>query len=72
VQVLSLWREWWPDENHLFYRRNETIRHLKLTFDAERPPPPHHVRQNLPMAAEEKGEYFKNLLGCLFRFKGGV
>ncbi|MGB3861982.1 MAG: hypothetical protein WA915_07835 [Candidatus Aminicenantaceae bacterium] len=32
------------------------IRHLELTFEAERPPPPH--QQELLMAAEEKGEYF--------------
>jgi len=23
------------------------IRHLELTFEAERPPPPHHVQQEL-------------------------
>ena len=34
------------------------IRHLKLTFEAERPPPPNVVQQDLLMAAEEKGEYF--------------
>jgi len=34
------------------------IRHLKLTFEAERPPPPHVVQQDPLMAAEEKGEYF--------------
>ena len=34
------------------------IRHLKLTFEAERPPPPHNVQQKLMMAAEESGEYF--------------
>jgi hypothetical protein len=34
------------------------IAHLKLTFLAERPPPPHHVQQELPMAAEERDEYF--------------
>ena len=32
------------------------IRHLELTFEAERPPPPH--QQELLMAAEEKGKYF--------------
>ncbi len=32
------------------------IRHLELTFEAERPPPPH--QQELLMAAEEQGEYF--------------
>jgi hypothetical protein len=34
------------------------IAHLKLTFLAERPPPPHHVQPELLMAAEEMGEYF--------------
>jgi len=34
------------------------IRYLKLTFEAERPPPPHNVQQELLMAAEESGEYF--------------
>ena len=34
------------------------IAHLKLTFEAERPPPPHNVQQELLMAAEEMGEYF--------------
>ena len=34
------------------------IRHLELTFEAERPPPPHQVQQDLLMAAEESGEYF--------------
>jgi len=34
------------------------IRHLELTFKAERPPPPYVVQQELLMAAEERGEYF--------------
>ena len=34
------------------------IAHLKLTFEAERPPPPHIVQKQLLMAAEESGEYF--------------
>jgi hypothetical protein len=34
------------------------IRHLEPTFEAERPPPPHVVQQELLMVAEEKGEYF--------------
>jgi len=34
------------------------IRHLKLTFHAERPPPPQVVQQELLMATEESGEYF--------------
>ena len=34
------------------------IRHLELTFEAERPPPPQVVQQEFLMAAEEMGEYF--------------
>jgi len=34
------------------------IRHLELTFEAERPPPPRALQQDLLMAAEEQGEYF--------------
>ncbi len=37
---------------------DKIIDHLKLTFMAERPPPPQRVRQELLMAAEERGEYF--------------
>ena len=32
------------------------IGHLELTFEAERPPPPRVVQQDLLMAAEESGE----------------
>jgi len=34
------------------------INHLKLTFMAERPPPPHLVYQEFLMAAETGAEYF--------------
>jgi hypothetical protein len=34
------------------------INHLKLSFVAERPPPPHLVYQEFLMAAEAGGEYF--------------
>ncbi len=34
------------------------IRYLELTFEAERPPPPHNVQQELLMAAEERKDYF--------------
>ena len=34
------------------------IQHLKLTFVAERPPPPHIVSQEFLMAAETGAEYF--------------
>jgi hypothetical protein len=33
------------------------IRHLKLTFAAEKPPPTHVFEQTALMAAEENGEY---------------
>jgi len=36
---------------------DKIIRHLELTFDAEHPPPPRNVQQELLMAAEEIGEY---------------
>ena len=36
---------------------NRIIRHLKLTFEAERPPP-RVVQQDLLIAAEESEEYF--------------
>ena len=35
---------------------DKIIRHLELTFEAERPPPPRVVQQKLLMAAEEMGE----------------
>ena len=34
------------------------IRHLELTFEAERLPQPHNVRHELLMASEESGKYF--------------
>jgi hypothetical protein len=34
------------------------IRHLELTFEAERPPPPHHIQQELLTGAEEREDYF--------------
>jgi len=34
------------------------IDHLKLTFVADKPPPPHSAYQELLMAAETGGEYF--------------
>jgi len=37
---------------------DKIIRHLKLTFYAERSPPPQVVQQELLMAAEEREEYF--------------
>ena len=38
---------------------DKIIDHLKFTFMAERPPPSQIVQQELLMAAEEKGEYFR-------------
>jgi hypothetical protein len=37
---------------------NKIISHLKLTFEAARPPPPHKVQQELLMTAEESRQYF--------------
>ena len=34
------------------------IRHLELTYEAERPLPPQHFQQDLLMAVGESGEYF--------------
>ena len=34
------------------------IAHLKLTFEAERPPPPQVAQYELLMAAKEREEYF--------------
>lgn len=42
-------------EDHVVIDR--IINHLKLTFFAERPPPPHIVQQELLMATEERMEY---------------
>jgi hypothetical protein len=36
---------------------DRTIRHLELTFVAEKPPPAHAFEQAAMMAAEESGEY---------------
>ncbi len=36
---------------------DKIIRHLKLTFHAERPPPPQIVQYELMMPAEAMGEY---------------
>jgi len=37
---------------------DKIIDHLKLSFIAERPPPPQVLQHELLMAAEEKREYF--------------
>jgi len=37
---------------------DKIIDHLKLTFMAERPPPPQVLQHELRMTAEERGEYF--------------
>ena len=34
------------------------IYHLKLNFEAERPPPPYNIQHELLMVTEESGEYF--------------
>lgn len=44
------------------------IAHLELTFETGRPPPSHHVQQELRIAAEEMEEYLWASAGvfCLF------
>ena len=37
---------------------DKIIKHLKLGFKPERPPPPQVLQQELLMAAEERGDYF--------------
>jgi len=37
---------------------DKIIKHLKLSFIAERPPPPQVLHQELLIAAEERGKYF--------------
>ena len=37
---------------------DKIIKHLKLSFHAERPPPPQVLQHELLMADEERGEYF--------------
>lgn len=37
---------------------DKIIRHLKLSFQAERPPPSYAAQQELLMAAEEREAYF--------------
>lgn len=37
---------------------DKIIAQLELTNEAERPPPPHNVQQELLMEAEERKEYF--------------
>jgi hypothetical protein len=50
---------------------DRTIRHLKLTFEADRPPPLHNVQQELLMPAEEKnGSVSEGLLGCFLLVQG--
>ena len=51
---------------------DKIIDHLKLSFYAERSPPPQVVQQELFMAAEESGEYFWKHPGLLFVDLWGV
>jgi len=55
--MAGIYRQRHP-ERTVFYRVDRIIRHLKLTFFAERPPPPQIVQKELLMAAEQRGEYF--------------
>ncbi len=49
------------------------IRYLKLTFQAERPPPPRGVQQQLLRTAEKKGGIFlKTSVAVFSLFKGRV
>ena len=41
-----------------FYVVDRIINHLKLTFVADKPPPPQGAFQELLMAAETSAEYF--------------
>lgn len=64
--LLEMTKEW--GTIHLSLALRETVQHgktidrvighLELTFEAERPLPPHHVQQELLMAAEDSGKYF--------------
>ena len=51
-----------PDKSQVMVRPlrqcSPIINHLKLTFVAERPPPPHISYPELLIAAEAKSEYF--------------
>ena len=49
------------------------IRHLKLSFQPERPPPPQIAQPELLMAAEEKDESSECVPGCSFIYlRAGV
>jgi len=37
---------------------DKIIRHLKLSFQAERPPPSQLIQQELPVGTEQWSEYF--------------
>jgi hypothetical protein len=58
--ALSLLRR--SDAHHPFIEDHKAIdkiiKHLKLSFIAERPPPPQVLHQELLIASEERGEYF--------------
>jgi hypothetical protein len=41
---------------------DKIIRHLKLSFQAERPPPCHAAHKELLIASEESGKYFREAL----------
>ena len=45
---------------------DKIIKHLKLSFIAERPPPPQLVQHKLLMSAEESGEHFRNWVEKVF------
>ena len=51
---------------------DKIIRHLKLRFQAERPPPPQVVQQELLMAFEERENISERLCGCFLMIRGRV
>ncbi len=53
--MAGMYRQRHP-EHTVFYR--VFFHYFDLTFEAERPPPPRVVQQDLLIAAEESGEYF--------------
>jgi hypothetical protein len=53
--MAGIYRQRHP-EHTVFYR--VFFHYFELTFEAERPPPPRVVQQDLLIAAEESGEYF--------------
>ena len=49
---------------------DKIIAHLKLTFLAERPPPPQSVQQELLKAAEERGVFLRASVAVFLSIQG--